>query len=110
MGSLLIYRSEFQISHNLAISLALVFFLSVRMLQGRKEGRESFVAVLTQVAPRRKKERKKRKERKKAWYTRVQTGVTNVVFLFLFLFLFFFFLGGVVSGLDSRLPVSSLSH
>jgi hypothetical protein len=64
MGSLLICRSEFQISHNLAISLALVFFLSSFLSAcyraGGKEG-GSFVAVLTQLAPGRKKERRERK-------------------------------------------------
>jgi hypothetical protein len=72
MGSLLICRSEFQISHNLAISLALVsflsFFLSVRMLQGRKEGRGSLSLCSHRLRlAERKKERKKGK--KETWYT-----------------------------------------
>lgn len=65
MGSLLICRSEFQISHNLAISLALVFFLSVHMLQGRKEGRKGVLCRCAHTGCASQKERKKEKKGEK---------------------------------------------
>jgi hypothetical protein len=98
-------------SHNLAISLALVFFLSVRMLQGRKEGRKGVVSLCShrlRLAGS-KKERKKGEKERKPGTPEFRPGLLMLFFFCFFLFLFLF-LGGVVPGLDSRLAVFFSSH